>query len=57
MLWVNGTWEAVPGKDPTATRAECHLHFILHGGQMNGEWIMFRIKPRRRGEGRKLNTA
>ncbi|MEG8223268.1 DNA ligase D [Sphingomonas sp. HH69] len=46
MLWDNGTWEPVPGKDPAKTLAEGHLHFTLHGRRMQGEWVMFRLKPR-----------
>ncbi|MES2269314.1 MAG: DNA ligase D [Pseudomonadota bacterium] len=46
MLWDNGTWESIPGKDPRQTLPEGHLHFILHGHRMRGEWILFRLKPR-----------
>lgn len=46
MVWDNGTWESVPGKDPRQTLPEGHLHFILHGRRMQGEWILFRLKPR-----------
>ncbi|GGI79168.1 ATP-dependent DNA ligase [Polymorphobacter multimanifer] len=46
MLWDNGTWEPIPGKDPKKTLPEGHLHFILHGQRMQGEWILFRLKPR-----------
>jgi bifunctional non-homologous end joining protein LigD len=46
MLWDNGTWESIPGKDPRETLPEGHLHFILHGRRMQGEWILFRLKPR-----------
>ena len=51
MLWDNGTWDPVPGKDPTKTLAEGHLHFTLHGRRMKGEWIMFRLKPRGKEKG------
>ncbi|WP_232491800.1 DNA ligase D [Novosphingobium kaempferiae] len=51
MLWDNGTWEPVPGKDPSRTLPEGHLHFTLHGRRMQGEWIMFRLKPRGREKG------
>ncbi|WP_375188347.1 DNA ligase D [Sphingobium yanoikuyae] len=51
MLWDNGTWEPIAGKDPRATLTEGHLHFILHGRRMQGEWILFRMKPRGRGKG------
>ncbi|MCK9513982.1 MAG: DNA ligase D [Pigmentiphaga sp.] len=46
MLWDNGTWESIAGKDPRKTLPEGHLHFILHGRRMKGEWVMFRLKPR-----------
>ncbi len=51
MLWDNGTWEPIAGKDPRRTIAEGHLHFILHGRRMKGEWIMVRLKPRGREKG------
>jgi len=31
MLWDDGTWEPIAGKDPRKTLAQGHLHFILHG--------------------------
>jgi len=46
MLWDNGSWEPIPGKDPRKTLPEGHLHFILYGRRMQGEWILFRLKPR-----------
>ena len=51
MLWDNGTWEPIKGKDPRKTLVEGHLHFILHGHRMKGEWIMVRLKPRGREKG------
>ena len=62
MLWDNGTWESIPGKDPSVTLPEGHLHFILHGRRMQGEWILFRLKPRGKEKGenwilRKVNDA
>ena len=51
MLWDNGTWESTAGKDPRKTIPEGHLHFILHGHRMKGEWIMIRLKPRGREKG------
>ncbi|WP_232496256.1 DNA ligase D [Novosphingobium kaempferiae] len=51
MLWDNGTWEPVPGKDPVKTFAEGHLHFVLHGHRMKGEWLMIRLKPRGKEKG------
>ena len=46
MLWDNGVWEPIPGKDPRKTLPDGHLHFTLHGRRMQGEWILFRLKPR-----------
>ena len=62
MLWDNGTWESISGKDPRETLPEGHLHFILHGRRMQGEWILFRLKPRGKEKGenwilRKVNDA
>ncbi len=51
MLWDNGTWESIPGKNPRLTLPEGHLHFILHGRRMQGEWILFRLKPRGKEKG------
>ena len=46
MLWDEGTWEPVGGKDPASTIEQGHLHFILHGERMKGEWLLVRMKPR-----------
>ena len=46
MLWDHGRWEPEPGKDPSKTIEEGHLHFTLEGERMKGEWVMFRLKPR-----------
>ncbi|HEY0316316.1 MAG TPA: DNA ligase D [Sphingomonas sp.] len=46
MLWDKGEWEAVDGKDPTKTIEEGHVHVILHGERMKGEWLLVRMKPR-----------
>lgn len=51
MLWDNGTWEPVLGKDPLETLAEGHLHFFMHGHRMKGEWLMIRLKPRGKEKG------
>ncbi len=47
MLWDEGTWIPQPGKDPAKTIEEGHLHFTLEGERMKGEWVMFRLKPRK----------
>jgi bifunctional non-homologous end joining protein LigD len=46
MLWDKGTWTPEPGKDPSKTIDEGHLHFTLDGERMKGEWVMFRLKPK-----------
>ena len=46
MLWDQGSWLPEPGKDPSKTIEEGHLHFALEGERMKGEWVMFRLKPR-----------
>ena len=43
MLWDRGTWEPVAGKS-AADLEEGHLHFILHGERMKGEWLLVRMK-------------
>ncbi|WP_242127895.1 DNA ligase D [Sphingobium sp. Sx8-8] len=45
MLWDEGTWEPVPGKSAKDLE-KGHLHFILHGQRMWGEWLLIRLKPR-----------
>jgi len=52
MLWDDGWWEPVPGKS-AADLAKGHLHFILHGLRMKGEWLLIRLKPR--GKERNVN--
>jgi bifunctional non-homologous end joining protein LigD len=46
MLWDRGHWIPEPGKDPSKTIEQGHLHFELEGERMKGEWVMFRLKPR-----------
>jgi bifunctional non-homologous end joining protein LigD len=46
MLWDQGRWVPEPGKDPSKTIEDGHLHFTLEGDRMKGEWVMFRLKPR-----------
>src|SRR6201996_7048143 len=46
MLWDKGEWEAAGGKDPTKTIEDGHVHIILHGERMKGEWLLVRMKPR-----------
>jgi bifunctional non-homologous end joining protein LigD len=47
MLWDQGRWIPDPSKDPRKTIEEGHLHFTLEGERMKGEWVMFRLNPRR----------
>jgi bifunctional non-homologous end joining protein LigD len=46
MLWDQGRWIPQPGKDPSKTIEEGHLHFTLEGERMKGEWVLFRLNPR-----------
>ncbi|MBB4640544.1 DNA ligase D [Rhizorhapis suberifaciens] len=43
MLWDRGTWEPVKGKKASDLE-KGHLHFILHGERMKGEWLLIRLK-------------
>jgi bifunctional non-homologous end joining protein LigD len=43
MLWDRGTWESIPGKSADDLK-DGHLHFILHGERMKGEWLLVRMK-------------
>ena len=45
MLWDEGTWEPLPGKS-AKDLDKGHLHFILHGQRMKGEWLLILLKPR-----------
>ncbi|NLS27906.1 Multifunctional non-homologous end joining protein LigD [Sphingomonas sp. S2M10] len=45
MLWDTGTWAPIPGKS-AKDLAKGHLHFVLHGERMQGEWLLIRLKPR-----------
>ena len=47
MLWDQGRWIPAPGKDPSKTIEEGHLHFTLEGERMKGEWVLFRLNPRK----------
>jgi bifunctional non-homologous end joining protein LigD len=47
MLWDRGTWSPVAGKS-AADLAKGHLHFVLDGERMRGEWMLIRLKPRGR---------
>lgn len=45
MLWDRGTWEPVAGKSAKDID-KGHLHFVLHGERMKGEWLLVRMKGR-----------
>jgi bifunctional non-homologous end joining protein LigD len=45
MLWDRGTWEPIEGKSAKDLE-KGHLHFVLHGERMKGEWLLIRLKPR-----------
>ena len=47
MLWDRGTWAPVAGKS-AADIDNGHLHFVLDGERMKGEWMLIRLKPRGR---------
>jgi bifunctional non-homologous end joining protein LigD len=45
MLWDDGTWAPVAGKSAKDID-KGHLHFVLDGERMKGEWLLIRLKPR-----------
>ena len=45
MLWDTGTWSPIAGKSAKDIN-KGHLHFVLDGKRMKGEWILIRLKPR-----------
>jgi bifunctional non-homologous end joining protein LigD len=45
MLWDRGTWAPVAGKSAKDIE-KGHLHFVLDGERMKGEWLLIRLKPR-----------
>ncbi len=45
MLWDSGSWAPVEGKSAKDIE-QGHLHFILEGTRMKGEWLLVRMKPR-----------
>jgi bifunctional non-homologous end joining protein LigD len=50
MLWDAGTWAPIEGKSARDIDAG-HLHFILEGQRMKGEWMLIRLKPRGKEKG------
>ncbi|MCC2980582.1 DNA ligase D [Sphingomonas sp. IC4-52] len=47
MLWDRGTWSVIKGKSAKDLE-KGHLHFVLDGERMKGEWLLIRLKPRGR---------
>lgn len=47
MLWDRGTWAPIKGKS-AKDLDKGHLHFVLDGERMKGEWLLIRLKPRGR---------
>jgi bifunctional non-homologous end joining protein LigD len=45
MLWDRGTWSPIAGKS-AADLDKGHLHFVLDGERMKGEWLLIRLRPR-----------
>ena len=45
MLWDRGRWAPIAGKS-AADLTEGHLHFMLDGERMKGEWLLVRMKGR-----------
>ncbi|MEC3909301.1 DNA ligase D [Sphingobium sp. CR2-8] len=45
MLWDRGTWQPIEGKSAKDLE-KGHLHFILDGERMKGEWLLVRMKGR-----------
>ncbi|WP_176501816.1 DNA ligase D [Sphingomonas sp. HMP9] len=45
MLWDRGTWSPIKGKSAKDID-KGHLHFLLEGERMKGEWLLIRLKPR-----------
>ncbi|MDB5675829.1 MAG: ATP-dependent ligase [Sphingomonas bacterium] len=61
MLWDEGTWSPIKGKS-AKDLDKGHLHFVLNGRRMKGEWLLIRLKPRGKEKGenwllRKIDDA
>ncbi len=46
MLWDKGTWAPVKGKSADDLE-KGHLHFVLMGQRMKGEWLLVRMRGRK----------
>lgn len=45
MLWDRGSWKPIEGKSADDLE-DGHLHFVLDGERMKGEWLLVRMKGR-----------
>jgi len=45
MLWDRGSWEPIEGKSAKDLE-KGHLHFILQGERMQGEWLLISLKKK-----------
>lgn len=45
MLWDEGEWAPIAGKSARDLE-KGHLHFMLAGERMKGEWLLIRLRPR-----------
>ena len=45
MLWDKGEWAPIEGKSAKDIE-KGHLHFVLQGERMKGEWLLVRMKKR-----------
>ena len=45
MLWDRGSWSPIEGKSAHDLK-DGHLHFVLEGERMKGEWLLIRLKPK-----------
>ncbi|MDY7522594.1 DNA ligase D [Sphingomonas sp. 10B4] len=50
MQWDSGTWAPIAGKSAKDIE-QGHLHFVLEGERMKGEWMLIRLKPRGKEKG------
>ncbi|MBW6527072.1 DNA ligase D [Sphingomonas sp. RHCKR7] len=50
MLWDRGTWSPIAGKS-AHDLDKGHLHFVLDGERMKGEWLLIRLRPRGKEKG------
>ena len=46
MLWDSGTWSPIKGKKASDIE-KGHLHFVLDGERMKGEWLLIRLRGKK----------